>query len=236
MHNTIIGSGLLAQHFESSQSENCLFFCSGVSNSTETRTEQFLREKLLLEETISDNKEHNKVFIYFSSVLAPTRSNEYYQHKHQMESIIQNSCHPYLILRLPQIAGAVSNSTLLPTFTRYIYQGVHFKIFKNAARTIIDIQDLVKLFDQINKYTSYNKVINICPGYLFYPEELAIKIAKKLRKKPGYELMDKGTPQECNLGNSLEDEIIRSFFADKDLYLDNVVDKYVPLIIQQLNK
>ena len=48
----IIGNGLIAKSLQEIDSENVLFFASGVSNSLETRDSEFEREYFLLKETI----------------------------------------------------------------------------------------------------------------------------------------------------------------------------------------
>ena len=62
----IVGNGLIANLFRENDSENVVFFASGVSNSLETDKSAFLREENLLRKTLEENPE--KIFIYFSTV------------------------------------------------------------------------------------------------------------------------------------------------------------------------
>lgn len=233
MNNVIIGGGLLAKSFNSSKVSNCLFFCSGVSDSSEIRVEAFKREKKLLMNSINEANNNKLCFVYFSSVAAPFVDNKYFNHKINMENIIENNCQNYFIFRLPQVAGPVLNKTLLPTMIGNIYNHQHFKVFKNASRTIVDVEDIVELFEKIYNSCKKNKIINVCPGYSFKPEELVMMISEYLCIKPDYDLLDLGSEQLCLLDESDESKIVHDFFLPKkENYLWQVVCKYTPKIIE----
>lgn len=232
MDSVIIGNGLLANAFSKANIKNCLFFCSGVSNSSETRKKAFDREEALLRNSIIVHS--NKCIVYFSSVSAIKIDTPYYNHKKNMERIIVESAEDYIIFRLPQVAGAVVNSTLLSFITQNIYLGNSFKVFKHATRTVVDVEDLVDLFELIYSQSERNVTLNICPQYTFQPEYLVKLISKKLNTEALYEIVDAGSPQVCELDNSNESQIISKFFANEPEYLEKVVDKYIPKIISLL--
>ena len=52
----IIGNGLIASLFNEYDKENVVFFASGVSNSSETRREEFLREENLIQKILSESQ------------------------------------------------------------------------------------------------------------------------------------------------------------------------------------
>ena len=58
----IIGNGIIANSLKQIDSENTLFFASGVSNSLETRTAEFEREFTLVQKNISENPDKNFVY------------------------------------------------------------------------------------------------------------------------------------------------------------------------------
>ena len=60
----IIGNGLLANSIKEIDTDNVLFFASGVSNSLETRKDAFLREENLL---VNHTLNQKNKFIYFST-------------------------------------------------------------------------------------------------------------------------------------------------------------------------
>lgn len=237
MNNQIVGRGLLAKSFSSVNASNCLFFCSGVSDSSETKVEAFERERQLLISFIKEANDNKLCFVYFSSVAATSVDSKYLNHKINMENIIETYCQKYLIFRLPQVAGPVFNTTLLPTMIKNIYQNQNFKVFKYARRTMVDVEDVVRIFERIILISLGNKVINICPSYSFYPEELVVLISEYLNKQPNYELIQIGSEQPCLLDNSVESKIVGSYFyKSKESYLKDIISKYTPQIIKLLEE
>lgn len=229
MDSKVIGNGLLAKAFSKSKASNCLFFCSGVSNSLEKCENLFHREENLLRKSILENK--SKCIVYFSSVLASEINNGYFNHKINMENVVTELSSSYLILRLPQVAGAVLNTTLLPTLTKNIYLGDYFKVYKNASRTIVDIDDIVEVFEILQSESIRNTKVNVCPNYSFNPEYLVQLISHTLDISANYDLVDLGSEQLCIPNNNYSGKIISDFFYKKNNYLEAVVKKYVPQII-----
>lgn len=226
----IIGNGLLAKSFKHTKSDNCLFFCSGVSKSNEINIQEFKREEVLLKKYLEMN--HNKCFVYFSSILAPLQQNSYFEHKMKMEKIIVESSSNYWILRLPQVAGPVLNTTLLSTFVKNIYEGNEFILYKNAERTFIDIDHVVEFFDIVYSLPMRNKIINLLPEYTFKLEELVNLIEIYLNKKAVFIPVNKGSKQECSVDSNIESLITSDFFKKYPNYLENVIKKYVPEIVR----
>lgn len=225
MKSEVVGSGLLASAFMKSKSQNCLFFCSGVSNSQETRRNEFDREKSLLLKNISTEK----FFVYFSSVLAGTQDSDYYRHKIEMENLIADNCDKYLIFRLPQVAGAVNNGTLLPTFIKKIINNEEITVYKNAQRCIVDVEHVVNIFDHAYNDGLNNVVLNCCPEYVFNPAELISILSIYLRREVSVILIEKDSIQQAILSPLLKK--YEYIFGDIDSYLQRVVQKYVQRIL-----
>ena len=120
----IIGNGLIASLFKENDLKNVMFFASGVSNSMETRKEEFLREENLIHKTISENPD--TIFVYFStcSIYDSSKTgSDYVLHKLKMEQIVKNSCTDYLILRVSNAVGNGGNPNLLMNYlTRSVRQ------------------------------------------------------------------------------------------------------------------
>ncbi|MCG3704500.1 hypothetical protein L5F68_09205 [Aliarcobacter butzleri] len=230
MNNLIIGNGMFAKAFKKSNAKNCIFFCSGVSSSNEISELKFKREEILIYETL---KSVDKQFIYFSSILAPQMSNEYYKHKINMENIISSISNNYLIIRLPQVVGEVLNDTLFPNFVSSIYQKKVLSIYKESSRTIIDIDDVIQTFDNIYKDNISNKTINLYPEYHFHPLKLMWLISKELNLKPNYYLVNKSSIQQF-----IEDNTIISYKLkiNTNNYLEKIVKKYTKRIVRLLDK
>jgi hypothetical protein len=223
----VVGRGMLARAFGSNDLNECLFFCSGVSNSSEKNINEFEREKnLLIEKMYFHN---DKCFVYFSSILSSSRSNEYYNHKFEVEEYISKNSKNYLIIRLPQVAGKVLNNTLFPFLVKSIYSGGILKIFTASKRAIVDVDDIYKGFNLIFKSGVRNKVIDFCPNYSFEPIELAQLISDYLKKDLNVEFIDYESIQECK-----PSKIVKEFnlFDSKYVYLSKIVSKYTPEIIE----
>ncbi|MCI5136862.1 MAG: NAD-dependent epimerase/dehydratase family protein, partial [Candidatus Electrothrix sp. AR1] len=148
----IIGAGLLANAFEKYRTrEDITIFASGVSNSLEKKDKEFCREKKLLVESL--NKFSSSRFIYFGTCSiydSSVAASPYIDHKIKMENIIIDSGIPYVIFRLPQVVGISKNDF---TLTYYLFSsilnGYHFKVWKNAIRYLVDIEDVVRYVSYI---------------------------------------------------------------------------------------
>lgn len=229
MQSEVVGNGLLGSTFKRSKSEDCIFFCSGVSNSLEVKESEFEREKSLLLQKL----DNSKLFVYFSSVLASNKGNPYYQHKWNMEAMVANNSDNYLIMRLPQVAGAVDNETLLPSFIKKIICNQEVTVYSNAQRCIIDVEHIVDLFDLVYEDGLRNKVLNCCPEYSFAPLELIDILAKLLKKKAIVSEIRKSSLQYSILSPCLKK--YSYVFGDMDNYLNRVAEKYTLKIIELIN-
>ena len=126
---TVVGNGDIASVLP--DREDRLYFVSGVSNSTETRKEAFLREVHLLKE--QSNKRH---IVYFSSLATFEKDSPYYQHKRGMEQLIKQFPH-YTIIRLGNIAWGNNPNTLINGFKNKINNGETLEI-RDEYRYIVE--------------------------------------------------------------------------------------------------
>ena len=124
--------------------ENTLIIASGVSNSKETRKSEFSREMNLIKNEIS--KHANSRVIYFSTCsVCSGESSPYIQHKLNMERLVRDANDNCWIFRLPQVVGAVNNSTLVSYFFRAIKTGQMLTIQSQATRNLIDVSDAIRV-------------------------------------------------------------------------------------------
>ncbi|MBV5320169.1 MAG: NAD-dependent epimerase/dehydratase family protein [Sulfuricurvum sp.] len=144
----IIGNGMIANAFSFLEKDNSvLIFASGVSNSCETSSVAFGKEKKLLINAI--NKHLDKIIVYFStcSIFDQGMQNSAYtNHKIKMENLIKSKSANYIIFRLPQVIGRGGNKSNL---INYLYDRINsfvpISIWSDAYRDIIDIEDVVKI-------------------------------------------------------------------------------------------
>ena len=191
----IIGNGLIANTFqEYKDDKNVLIFASGVSNSREDRKNEFIREYELIKQVIEAHPQ--KKFIYFSTVSVFDNSlvaSSYIKHKLKIESYIKNNCKYFSVFRLPIIISRSKNpNTLINFFTNNILSGVKFKVYRNACRYFLSINDVLAICSyMINNYQD-NFIKNIVIDNRISVQELVVILERILNKKALYELVDKG--------------------------------------------
>lgn len=221
----IIGKGLLAKAFEYYINDNSIvIFASGVSNSKETNSKEFDREKRLLEETITLNK--SKLFVYFSTCSIEDisqKSSLYIQHKKDMEDIVKNKCLQYYIFRLPQVVGIGKSPTIINFFVDSIYNNKSLTIYKRATRNLISVKDVFKISKIIIENNYYqNCIINIATPFNIPVIKIVNILEKLLNRQVNCEFIDLGVEQEINISD-LESLGIK---FDDD-YVENILEKYI---------
>ncbi len=102
----IIGNGDIASVL--TDREDLIYFASGVSNSQETRREEYEREKKLL--LAQDRYRH---IVYFSSLAIFFGDSLYVQHKKRMENIIKKRFKHYTIIRIGNITWGKNPHTII---------------------------------------------------------------------------------------------------------------------------
>ncbi len=221
----IIGNGLIANSLKNIDSEDHLFFASGVSNSLETRNSEFEREFTLLKNTLENN--NGSKFIYFSTLSVNDLSKQeslYVLHKLEIEDYIKNNCEKYLILRIGNIVGKGGNPNTLFNFLKnQITNDIQFTVHNKARRLLLDIDDISK-FLQLNCASVNNETINFAYPYYYDLKEIIGEIQGHMQKKAMYKESDEGDFYKVNF-----DESIRTFFAETnaDEYLKILVKKYI---------
>lgn len=139
----IIGNGDIANALREVDRDDLLFFASGVSNSQETREEEFSREQDLL---LSRNpKEH---IVYFGSLSVFYADTRYTVHKREMEGLVKTGFKHWTIIRLGNITWGDNPHTLI-NFLRN-------KIKNNEP---IDVQDTYRYIISKVEFLHWIKLI-----------------------------------------------------------------------------
>ena len=141
----IVGRGDIASVLN--DRDGAIFFVSGVSNSSETRESEFMREMELL-----DKQDRTKCLFYFSSIsvdeLDKISSNKYLQHKRRMELLIKSNFQNYNIIRIGNITWGSNPNTFMNYIKNKISKGEPVEI-KDEYRYIIDKEQLILLTDNL---------------------------------------------------------------------------------------
>jgi nucleoside-diphosphate-sugar epimerase len=225
----IVGSGLLARAFKPEFGANpeIIIFASGVSNSLETRAEEFSREHSLLCELLEGAA---KRLVYFGScgvVTTGQESTPYMEHKKLMESLVLASPGS-LVLRLPQVVGATNNPHTLTNFIRdRILTGEHFTVWEHAERNLVDVDDVAAIGSQLIKSTSLARTISVpiaAERSLPMPEIVSM-FERALRKTANYSIAPKGLPLPVDATEAVQIGAKLGINLGQD-YIESVIRKY----------
>jgi len=224
----IVGNGMIANALKKIDKDDVVFFCSGVSNSNEQNEEEFIREKASLIAFANSDKK----LIYFSSYFVNFENyltKRYYQHKSEIEQIIQNSFERFIIYRLPQIVGKSSNPNTLTNFIAdKIEKNEILPVYKKAKRNIIDIDDVALIIDYSNQHNLFcNQVVNLISPKSYNIDEIinVFESVMKIKANKKY-LTSNEIEFDILLTNEMEKLFIMLQINFDELYLENLINKY----------
>lgn len=234
-HNSILGSGFIAKSFikyeEFFKKHGICVYAAGVSNSLCKDKEFFDKDKNRLTD-FSKTIEHDQILLYFStcSIDDPSRNKNFYtKHKLDIEKFIKKNFKKYLIVRLPEVVGkSTNNNTLTNFFFNKIKRQEKFDLWVEAHRSIIDIEDVVKILIDFlsNNKQNKNQIINIANTKKISAPHI-VKILENITKtKAKYNLISKGE-KNWNIDTSAtNDSMKRCNIIFKKNYLENLLIKY----------
>lgn len=223
----IIGDGLIASLFTKHDRDDVIFFASGVSNSLETKSEEFLREETLIRNTIAENP--NKVFLYFStcSIYDSSKTeSQYVLHKLKMEQIIAQLCPKYLVLRLSNAVGKGGNPNLLMNYlVRSAQSGEIINVHTKATRNLIDTEDIRNIVLDLLQQQNFNKIVNVAYPSNYSIVEILEIIEKFFNLKLNLNLIKEGSGYQINIPD-VEQYFIKHQLNNKDAYLCKILEKF----------
>jgi nucleoside-diphosphate-sugar epimerase len=223
----VVGRGTMAKAFaELADDKHFLIFASGVANSKETLQSEFDRELNLLEENITKHKDLH--FVYFStcSIYDLEESNSpYVKHKLFIEQLIKEKCPVYNIFRVSNVVGFTNNTTTIFNYlVNNIKNQVHFKLWANAYRNILAVDDIRKIATFLLKNKEFaNKTINIANPQNYAVTYLVEEIEIFLQISAQYELINRGVLFKIDTTQ------IETLFPKLGLYF---TDKYVQQLLR----
>jgi nucleoside-diphosphate-sugar epimerase len=228
----VIGNGMIAKEFSSYGSNDAfIIFASGVSDSTHSPAEAFEREEQLLSSTIE--KSAGRLLVYFSTCSIYDLSmmeSAYVKHKNNMEELIIKKQEHYVIFRLSNPIGSTNNNnTVFNFFIKNILEKHPFRVWKNASRNIIDIDDVYLLCNEILQDTAFhNKIINIANPKNYPVPFIVETIEKHFAITGNYTLVERGDGPYINVSaiEPLFKKFNINFGPD---YLPGILQKYFPV-------
>lgn len=226
----IVGRGLIGSLFVNDDREDIIFFASGVSNSLEERSEEFIREENLIRTTIKENQE--KIFIYFStcSVYDSSKTgSDYVLHKLKMEQLVKNSCDRYLVLRVSNAVGKGGNPNLLMNYLiRSIKNKETINVHTKATRNLIDADDIKNITFKLLDEKVLNKIVNVAYVQNYAIIEILEVIERFYDTKLDLNLIKSGSGYDINVPD-VEEYFVKNNLTNKDSYLCNILQKYYSL-------
>lgn len=230
----IIGNGLIAQsfipHFDKYE-DIAILFASGVSNSKLSLESEYLREKLLLQNAL----QQNRLLVYFStcSIFDSTlQDSRYILHKLEMESLIVKTDN-YLIIRLPNVVGKIGNpNTMFNFFINQIVTGKNIQVAKNATRYIIDADDVAFWTMELIKNNFHNHIINVAFPNKLHVISIINIIEDFLNMKANVSMVEGGNEYEVDL-SIFTDFIYKKMphFSLNPHYVKSIIEKYYSTIL-----
>jgi len=223
----VVGNGMLASRFSNYINDEKIIFASGVSNSKNSKEENFQRELSLLNKIIEDNP--GKPIVYFSTCSIDDndlKSSPYVLHKIAAENLIQEKAEKFFIFRISNIAGVSNNPyTVLNYFIFNILQNHPLVIWKNAYRNIIGIDDVYIIANEILQNDLHsNEIVNIANPFNYSVPFIMRTIEKHLGKKAVYTEIDRGVNYHIDIS-----EIIPVI----DKYNIRFTDDYLSLLLKR---
>lgn len=225
----VIGNGMVAKSFKKGNFSNlnCTIFASGVSNSKCINNELFLREENLLRREIKKSLNQN-YFIYFGTCSIydkDLQNSKYVLHKINMENIVLKQPNG-LIFRLPQLAGYnASPHNFLSSIKLAAETGKTFKVWENAKRNIIDVEDVKNIvLNLINNHILENRKINIANKNSFYVKDIIKAFEKVLQLKINTSYLKKGCSYDIDISKITF--LIEDYNMEKIEYIEKLIKKY----------
>ena len=133
----IVGNGDIAKVLQPLDRDDVIFFASGVSNSQETRDEEFEREFRLLM-----SQSRFKHLVYFSTLSIFHSNTPYTEHKKRMESAVKSAFDYYTIVRIGNITWGDNPNTFLNYIKSKIENNEPYEI-KDEYRYLVDKEEFL---------------------------------------------------------------------------------------------
>ena len=212
-----------------------VIFASGVSDSLETNPTAFARERELLQRTRAEHPDALLVYFGTCSVYDPDRRDTpYVRHKLEMESFLEASPGPWLVLRLPLALGHGHRGH---TLGRFLYEHIQreepFEVWAGSTRYPIDVEDVLRIAKRLMaEQSNWNRRINVALRAFSVLDFVRVMEAIT-GKSARYSLLPKGQHYEvdCPEINRLASQLQLDLSAS---YLERVLRKYFTPKLQPL--
>jgi nucleoside-diphosphate-sugar epimerase len=225
----IIGSGLIARAFaeHASMLNDTCIYAAGVSNSGCTDPSEFARDEERLRAALASLPASTRL-VYFSTCSAEDPSlnhSDYVVHKRCLEKLVEQRP-PYLVVRLPQVAGRTPNPhTLLNYLYARITRSEKFDLWKQARRNIIDVDDAANLILYLIRSGHGGETVNVANPQSSSMTEIVEALEAATRHRAVYRVVDRGASYEIDT-SGISHAITALGIPFGEAYLSRTVAKY----------
>lgn len=171
----IIGRGLIGNALSIYDNGDFVFYVNGISNSSISYISKDSNKEVVELKKIL-KRYPSKILVYFSTCMVNSInefSNNYINHKYNIELFIQQNFINYLIIRTSNLVGnnAWNKNTLFNFLANSIISNTEIVINKSVIRNVLDVDDLAYI---LNKYLTNNQKFNTTID-LVYPQSFSMK-------------------------------------------------------------
>lgn len=193
----IVGHGFLAGHLKSITSAHprTVVLAAGVSAAGNTSHDEYGREAEVLYDVASRCAARGERLVFFSTASAGMYSvpggigeedgpvfpgTPYGRHKLALEAVLTSSPADYLILRLAHVIGPRQPAhQLIPSLAAQIRRG-EVSIKSGARRDLIDVDDVVRIIDELLTAEVSREVVNVASGVAVPVEQIVEQLELRL--------------------------------------------------------
>lgn len=230
----VVGSGMLASELKKHRwPSRCAVLAFGVSNSNEMDTNEFEREWVRVNEYLQRECIENIVYFSSSNVYHHAIT-PYARHKLIIERAIESSGKRFHVFRLPQVVGAVVNTTLVSFLVQKIIKDEIVTVYREAKRNLIGVDDVAYLVSNIVcNGIGVNTFQDIVSRKNVSAEDIVLEIARILRREAKVQYVDGGATVNMSC-DFLEKYYPSHKVVNDEAYWLGVLRKYVPLVAEKL--
>ncbi len=232
----IIGNGMIARRFSINFSDNdrVVVFASGVSNSSSTDHNSFLREETMLAHCLEEHGDKTLVYFGTCSIFdTMLQHSAYILHKKKMEMLIRTRWPAYLICRTTNIIGKTENPhTLVNHLYQRILAGREVEVWTSAQRNLLDIDDLHMVVSELlPRVLHAQTTVNVFHPRWLTISEIIVAIENHLGIPASCRYVSKGNKYEIPDDHNIALMFSRLGIYSSSNYFSLMLNKYyLPII------
>jgi nucleoside-diphosphate-sugar epimerase len=240
----IVGRGFIAKNLEpiAAEHDDVLLLAAGVSRTTATSDAEFVRERLLVEDSVQRCMREGRRLVFLSTASsgvyggahctgreneAVTPSSPYAAHKLALERILQECGVEYLVLRLSHLVGQHQQPwQLLPSLVSQVMAG-RVMVRRGAQRDLLEVSDMVRITGRLLQDGVSREIVNVASG-VPVPIELVVEyVEKRLGRTAVHDVVDVDERSVIDIGKlrRLVPEVAAMGFGAT--YYQQVLDTYL---------